>query len=202
MGAKPVNVWPDRSTPREDVSAGEDALRNLVLSAQAGSAVAFEELAAAHGPRLSRYLIVRLGSRTEAEDVLQETLSAAWLGLPRLRDTTRFWPWLVGIASRKIADSRRGARETLLSEVPEASLLVSADTGLADVADALNRLSDKFRNVLLLRYVLGLNEAETAALLRVPVGTVKTRAFRARRSLRAALHEDNGRHQTSDEGTQ
>src|SRR5688572_24325104 len=75
-----------------------------VRRAQAGDADAFEELVLSFGPRLHRFLAVRLADERDARDALQETLLAAWQGLPRLRQADRFWPWLAGIAANKAAD--------------------------------------------------------------------------------------------------
>jgi RNA polymerase sigma-70 factor (ECF subfamily) len=62
-----------------------------------------------------------------------------------------------------------------------------ADLHLAsDIADALHRLAPEHRAVLMLRHVEGLSEQEVSALLEIPVGTVRSRLFRARRSFRSA----------------
>lgn len=65
----------------------------LVRRAQLGSAAAFEQLVLARGPQLYRYLVVRLRDDADAHDALQETLTAAWQGLPSLKHASRFWPW-------------------------------------------------------------------------------------------------------------
>lgn len=159
-------------------------LSDLVGAAQGGSDQAFEDLAAYYSPRLYGFLVLRLGSRDDARDALQETLVAAWRGLPTVRDPCRFWPWLIRIADRKAVDIVRRRRETVELD---ADALVTAEQSMIELADALQRLPDHFRTVLLARYVLGLNEAETAAALGIRVGTVKARAFRARRLLRERL---------------
>src|SRR3954464_2233713 len=79
----------------------------VVRRARLGSVVAFEQLVRDYGPQLHRFLVVRLGGERDARDVLQETLVAAWQGLPSLKDPDRFWSWLVGIAVRKAADAAR-----------------------------------------------------------------------------------------------
>ena len=79
----------------------------LVRRAQLGSAAAFEALVVRHGARLHRYLRVELRHESDAHDAFQESLTAAWRGLPGLRRADRFWPWLVGIASHKAADIHR-----------------------------------------------------------------------------------------------
>ena len=140
----------------------------------------FEAFVAPYVQRLYRFLVLRLGDERDARDSLQETLLAAWQGLPQLREKDRPWSWLAGIAAHKASDSaRRRLRAVPLSSVNEPY----ADDGAADVLAALERLPASAREVLLLRYLLRLSEAEVAEALGVRVGTVKSRAARARRRL-------------------
>ena len=111
---------------------------------------------------------------------MQETLLAAWQGLPQLREKDRPWSWLAGIAAHKASDSaRRRLRALPLSSVDEPY----EEDDAADVLAALERLPASAREVLLLRYLLRLSEVEVADVLGVRVGTVKSRAARARRRL-------------------
>jgi RNA polymerase sigma-70 factor, ECF subfamily len=151
----------------------------LVRRAQLGSAAAFEQLILLRGPHLSRYLNVRLGER-HAADVFQETVAAAWHGLPNLDDPSKFWPWLVGIAAHKTADARREQRRAVEHGVEPTA---RADESMLEVREALAALPEPFRQVLLLRYFLDLSEEEVAVALRIRVGTVKSRSARARRAL-------------------
>ena len=89
----------------------------LVRRAQLGSSTAFEQLVLLRGPQLYRYLAVRLHDETDALDALQETLTAAWQGLPRLKQPAKFWPWLCGIASNKAADTARARLRTTDDEI-------------------------------------------------------------------------------------
>ena len=100
-----ANPQPARARHAEPLAAVDDA--ELVRRAQLGSAAAFEALVVRHGARLHRYLRVELRHESDAHDALQESLTAAWRGLPGLRRADRFWPWLVGIASHKAADIHR-----------------------------------------------------------------------------------------------
>jgi RNA polymerase sigma-70 factor, ECF subfamily len=162
---------------------------DAVRRAQKGSEDAFEELVRSFGPRLHRFLAVRLGDERDARDALQETLIAAWQGLPRLRDADRFWPWLAGIAANKATDAVR-RRSSQNGHRPELAAAVVADAhGALAVRQALDRLPERWREVLLLRLVLGLSEEETAAALGVRVGTVKSRSARARARLLELLDE-------------
>jgi RNA polymerase sigma-70 factor (ECF subfamily) len=156
----------------------------LVRRAQLGSSHAFEELVVRRAADLFRYLAVRLRDEADARDALQETLAAAWQGLPRLRDPERFWPWLVGIALRKAADMTR-TREP--AGLPLGRTHDQGDHLALEFREALAALSPHLRDVVVLRYALGFSEDEVAEIVGVRVGTVKSRAARARTALKEAL---------------
>jgi len=140
----------------------------------------FEALVVPYVQRLYRFLVLRLGDERDARDALQETLLAAWQSLPQLREKDRPWAWLAGIAAHKASDSaRRRSRSIPPTRLDEA---YEGDDA-ADVVAALERLPAAAREVLLLRYLLRLSEADVAVVLGVRVGTVKSRAARARRRL-------------------
>jgi RNA polymerase sigma-70 factor (ECF subfamily) len=167
---------------------GSDASRvvDLVGRATQGHGGAFEQLAQLFGSRLYRFLVVRLGNQWEAEDALQETLLAAWQQLPTLRRQESFWPWLVGIAVRKAADQGRRRLPGVGHPSDEAGS-PSADAEWVEIRTAIESLPPRHREVLLVRYVLGLSEQEAARALGVRVGTIKSRTSRARRDLGEAL---------------
>jgi RNA polymerase sigma-70 factor (ECF subfamily) len=155
---------------------------HLVRRAQMGSVAAFEQLVVARGADLYRYLFLRLRDENDARDALQEALTAAWVSLPSLREPARFWPWLVTIARHKAADvARKRTHNAYAAEVP-----VGSDDGI-EIREALDRLPPRFREILLLRFGLGLSEEESADALGVRVGTVKSRSARARRALEELL---------------
>jgi RNA polymerase sigma-70 factor, ECF subfamily len=173
-----ANPQPARARHAEPLAAIDDA--ELVRRAQLGSAAAFEALVVRHGARLHRYLRVELRNESDAHDALQESLTAAWRGLPGLRRTDRFWPWLVGIASHKATDIHRRRTRSADAE-PDPSH--EDDDLLLETREALSALPAQQREALLLRYLLGLSEEEAAAALGVRVGTIKSRCSRARRAL-------------------
>jgi RNA polymerase sigma-70 factor (ECF subfamily) len=163
-------------------AASERELTELVHRARAGSADAFEQLVVEVGPRLHRFLALRLRDDHQARDALQETLLAAWQGLPRLAKPERFWSWIAGIAAHKAADAARRRRRAEAGIAPEPFGEDDAPR-IVELREALDTLPAHLRDVLLLRHVLELSEHEVAAALGVRVGTVKSRAARARRRL-------------------
>lgn len=164
---------------RRATLGGEHDDAELVRRAQLGSAAAFEALVVRYGARLHRYLRVELRHESDAHDALQESLTAAWRGLPGLRRADRFWPWLIGIASHKAADIQRKRGRSVEAEAG----VTQDDDLLLETREALSALPAQQREALLLRYLLGLTEEEAAAALGVRVGTIKSRCSRARRAL-------------------
>jgi len=156
-----------------------------VRRAQLGSASAFDSLVRDRGPDLYRYLLIRLGNESDARDALQETIIDAWTGLPKLKAPESCWPWLVTIAKRKAhAIARKRPRVVDV----DLDLLPHADESTLEVRDAIVRLRPIQREILVLRYVLGLSEREAADALGIRVGAVKTRSLVARRALKGLLH--------------
>lgn len=140
----------------------------------------FEAIVLPYVQRLYRFLVLRLGDERDARDALQETLLAAWQGLPQLRERDRPWSWLAAIAAHKASDSTRKRFRAVPLPHDEASF---EDGDSVEVLAALERLPAAAREVLLLRYLMRLSEVEVAEALGVRVGTVKSRAARARQLL-------------------
>jgi len=161
-----------------------------VRAASRGDELAFETVAKLHGTVVYRFLVLRLGNAQDARDALQETLVAAWLALPKLRDPHKFRPWIGRIAARKAAAIEAERQRARASALPARTADPPDTTTGLFVVEMLNGLPPILRNTLLLRYVLDLSERETACALRVPVGTVKSRTARALRRLSAEISGD------------
>jgi uncharacterized protein len=136
-----------------------------------------------------RLLAGRMLRPEDAEDVVQEALLQAFLGLERLRDPERFGSWLYGI-TLNLARMRLRRRDPLPVDVDALERpAVDGDPGLEAVREALDVLPPREREAVVLHYVEGLNTREVASLLGARPGTVRVRLHRARRRLREDLAE-------------
>ncbi len=147
-----------------------------------------------------------LGAGEDAEDVVQEAFVKAYVALGGFRPEAPFRPWLLRIVANETrnlhrAAGRRSARELRAWEQSLPLLLARPDEPVeallsgerqAALVRALARLSTPHRQVLTCRYLLDLDEAETAAVLGWPRGTVKSRLHRALPKLRQALGAEAG----------
>ena len=169
----------------------------LVRRARAGDTEAFGELVRRHQLAAIRLAAVVVGSTEEARDIVQEAFVKAYRKIERFRGDAPVRPWLLRIVANESKNSlrsrmRRADRETrhgaLAVVPPPAPDDVAANSvDAAKVLAALRTLSHDDREVLALRYVVGLTETETADAIGAAVGTVKSRTSRALGRLRAVI---------------
>jgi RNA polymerase sigma-70 factor (ECF subfamily) len=146
-----------------------------------------------HGGLLLRYVARLIGDRQRAEDIVQETMLRAWRHPEASTGRRSMRPWLITVARNLVVDNAR-ARQSRVAEASGAHLeLASVQDGLesmllADaVRAAIRDLSPPQREVLVETYYRERTVAEAAAILGVPIGTVKSRTYYALRALRLAL---------------
>ncbi len=167
-------------------------------AAQADARREFEERLAECGPLAYRVARGVLRNTADAEDVAQEALLRAYKGFERLRDRSRFRGWLVRISFRLALDrlrsaKRREQRDTLWSHPAHlpapanAEDIVASNQFQSHLERALEELPEKLRLVLLLSAMDGYTIEEIAATVGVPIGTVKSRIFIARKKLAEKL---------------
>ena len=180
MGSRP----PDEST--------------LVALAKRGDAAAYEELVRMHQGIAFRVAYVAAGERGDAEEAVQDGFVKAYRALGRFRDGAPFRPWLLRIVANEARNRRRaaGRRAGLVLRAaasgdaapsPEAAVL--SQERRAELLEALGRLDERDRDVLVHRFLLELGEEETAAALGIRRGTVKSRTSRALDRLRPMVGE-------------
>lgn len=170
--------------------------RDLVERAMAGDREAFTELTRGSIGKL--YAIARLILRDSerAEDATQEALVAAWRQLSALRDPDRFDAWLRRMLVRACyREAGRHQRQRRIATRIEPLATAGPDPGdaLADrdeLERVFARLRPEQRALVVLHYYLGLPMGETAEILGLPLGTVKSRLSRTTQQMRATLDAD------------
>jgi RNA polymerase sigma-70 factor (ECF subfamily) len=133
-----------------------------------------------------------LGSRQEAEDVAQEACARACLRWNKLSRYGTPKPWVVRVATNLAIDQYRRRQRALTAADQVAPATVEPiDARRVDLHRALSKLTRRQRDVVVLRYIADLSEADTAEALGCAPGTVKSHATRGLAALRAALGEEN-----------
>lgn len=173
--------------------------QELIQRARNGDVAAFEELVRMHQSIALRVAILVVGDHSDAEDVTQEAFVKAYHALGRFRQDSPFRPWLLRIVRNEALNQRRrhGRQDRLglrlagdrLSgdAAPSPETVVVSESERESVLAAVNGLPERYRQVVALRYLLGLSEAETAETLGIPAGTVKSRTARALSRLERSL---------------
>ena len=178
----------------------------LVERAQRGDKRAFELLVEKYQHKLARLVARLVRDPGEAEDVTQEAFIKAYRALPSFRGDSAFYTWLyrIGINTAKnflVATGRRAPTSTgvdaeeaegyesseLLHDIttPE-SLLLTKEIGTT-VNAAIEALPEELRSAIQLRELEGMSYEEIAKLMDCPIGTVRSRIFRAREAIAEKL---------------
>ncbi len=190
------------SLPYVTSSTVEQGEGLLVVASQKGDQDAFAQLVQMHQRRVFNLVFRMLQNYEEANEVAQETFLAAWQGLPSFRGDSRFSTWLYRIAyncclkqlevrKREKALQASIQEEEQLWQQENCDSQVSAELEVrgsqALVREYLSQLPAKYRIVLVLRHLQEMTYEEMAEILMVPIGTIKTHLFRARRLLKERL---------------
>ena len=169
----------------------------LARLAQAGDARAFEALVVKYQRRIARHVARFIKSADDVEDVVQDVFVRAYRGLASFRGDSQFYSWLYRIASNAALNHlRRASDDVLLGDdapdertsefAPGVSDAAQPDRTLMaeQIADAVQRalakLQPQLAEALMLFEVDKKSYAEIAEMLHIPIGTVRTRIFRAR----------------------
>jgi RNA polymerase sigma-70 factor, ECF subfamily len=151
-----------------------------------------------HGRVVLAQVLLVVGERVLAEEIVQDTMLAVWRGAGSFRGESSVRSWVIAIARRQTRDRLRGRRLRLVDDAfladqpgsdpgPEVTALDRAE--LAEVTGAIRELAPPHREVLGLVFGSGLSLPEVAGVLEIPVGTVKSRLAAARAALSRILNE-------------
>jgi RNA polymerase sigma-70 factor, ECF subfamily len=173
---------------------------SLIVATLAGDNAAFGRLVAAYQDRLYNSLLRVLRSSEDAADIAQDAFVQAYTKLGTFRGTSAFYTWLYRIAfNLAMSHARRGhttasldgmkslAGEEPMDGEPTAEAGVMQQERAELVHAALGELSMDYRQILVLREIDGCRYDEIAEILDLPVGTVRSRLFRARLQMRDLL---------------
>lgn len=184
----------------------KDIDQQLVVRAQQGEKHAFELLVAKYQRKLLRLISRLVRDPAEAEDVAQEAFIKAYRALPQFRGDSAFYTWLyrIGVNTAKnflVSQGRRPPSSTekdneeaetfddadALRDIntPE-SMLLSKEIANT-VNSAMAKLPEELRTAISLREIEGLSYDEISEVMNCPIGTVRSRIFRAREAIAAEL---------------
>jgi RNA polymerase sigma-70 factor (ECF subfamily) len=176
---------------------------SLIAESLQGDSRAFDQLVLRYQRRLVHSLEHSIGSRDDALDVAQQAFVLAWRRLSTFRGESGFYSWLYRIA-RNVAITRTrrkrhnpGSLDQLeeaggfqpvddsTSSVPEHRVNQAED--VAAVRQALQQLAEEFRTPLVMKEIDGFTYEQIASILEIPIGTVRSRLFRARQEMAERL---------------
>ena len=170
----------------------------LVERIAAGDKLAMQVLFARHRTSVYRWLFRFVGNETVAEDLLSDVFFDVWQQAGRFEGRSAVTTWLLSIARFKALSARRRRTDAALDETIETTVADSADNPEIalqkksrgeHVRAALMKLSADHREILDLVYYHENSVEDCALILNIPVATVKTRMFYARKKLAALVHE-------------
>ena len=178
----------------------------LVERVQSGDREAFGLLVGKYQRKLLRLVMRLVRDPAEAEDVVQEAFIKAYRALPNFRGESAFYTWLyrIGVNTAKNWLLAHGRRLPAMSEVGDEEMEGIEDTALlrddttpegvlmsrqigAAVQAAVEALPEDLRIAITLREIEGLSYEEIATVMNCPIGTVRSRIFRAREAIAARL---------------
>ncbi len=186
---------------KEVLKSDPDA--EAVLAAQGGDVAAFSALLRGLQIRVFRFVLRQVVSKADAEDLTQETFLIVHRTLREFRGASRFSTWVLGIAQnlvRNHCNRSPGRREQSLStewlaSFPDHHADPETQFHLDARRQAIRLGMERFmglelRQALILVALEGLSYEEAAQILDLPLGTLKTRVFRARKALREGLQAE------------
>ncbi len=172
-------------------------LENIVIRCKSGQREAFEELFERYQPRL-KYYVRRLNSNSETDDILQDIWIKVFRKIRKLKENSSFPIWLYKIARNEVF--LRFRNDEKFVEMPEEKELpeYSDENHEFSVEEAeklhkaLNKIHPCHREVLTLSFIEQMSYQQIAEVVGCNIGTVRSRIFYAKQSLRKEMESNNG----------
>lgn len=158
------------------------------------STVDIEELVRQHQRALHAYAFSFVRESHAADDVVQETLLRAWRYLPTFRGEGSLQGWLMRICGNVARTHLRKHPPHRTSHLEEEIPALGDATSHSDLISLISSMSVEHRTVVTLCLILGFSYDEAAEILEVPVGTIRSRLFRAREALVSAIKDEASEH--------
>jgi len=176
-----------------------DGDRQLLLNARAGDEDSFRRLVEIYTPRVFALVRNLVRSQSEAEDVTQEVFFKVHRKLDSFREDSSFYTWLYRVSVNTAHDWTKKQRKERAIQVEDFGAMPLADETdgpdeslrrrdlRSKIREAMSRLPETFRTILVLRELEGLRYEEISSVLQISKGTVESRIFRARAKLKDEL---------------
>lgn len=184
----------------------DELVKQRIKQVLKGDQDAFGEIVEIYKDRIFSLCFRMLGNRHEAEDIAQEAFVRAYMNIESFQINRKFSTWLYRIATNLCIDRIRKKKPdyfldaeisgteglTLYSQLPADERSPEDEVETLELQETIQReilqLPEKYRSIILLRYMDDLSLNEIAEMLEMPLGTVKTRVHRGREALRKRLH--------------
>lgn len=158
-------------------------MEELVKQAQKGDADAFTELMQCQMQNLYKTARAMLRNDEDAADAISDTILACWEKIGQVREVRFFRTWMTKILINKCNDMLRRYRQDGLAEEVSENIYFSERYENIEWLETLKSLDEKYRLVMVLYYVDGLDTAEISEILKIPAATVRTRLARGRNQI-------------------
>lgn len=199
---------------RDTSFAIEDEDSPLVLLSQRGDLKAFERLVEKYQKRMINIAYRLIGHYEESCDVVQDSFISAYKNIKSFKGSSKFQTWLTTIVINYSRNQRKKIRNIKYNEAvslntpisqedkngvidlpsndPPADVLIERKKIQTMIHSCINQLEGEFKEAIVLRDIEGYSYEDISDMLKIPVGTVKSRLFRARAILRDILKKRNG----------
>lgn len=183
----------------------ETIVKKRIKQVLKGDQDAYAEVVEIYKDKIFQICYRMLGNRHEAEDIAQEAFLRAYININSFNINLKFSSWLYRIATNLCIDRIRKKKPdyyldaevagtdglTMYSQIPAETRLPEEDVESLELRDTIqkeiSKLPEKYRTVIVLKYIEELSLNEISAILDIPLGTVKTRIHRGREALRKQL---------------
>lgn len=183
----------------------EEIVKKRIKQVLKGDQNAFEEIVEIYKDKVFQLCYRMLGNRHEAEDAAQETFIRSYLNLESFNLKLKFSTWLYRIATNLCIDRLRKKKPdyyldaeiagteglNMYSQLPADTIMPEKELESMEVKEQIeheiSKLPEKYRAVIILKYIEELSLNEISEILEMPLGTVKTRIHRGREALRNQL---------------